>query len=82
LKRHRSAPVAASSANTRPSGVTTYIVPSTTSGVASSDTRRLPVAHRGAASPVRKRHATRRRPTFSRVTCASGDERAPPGSRP
>jgi hypothetical protein len=81
LNRHRSRPVAASSANTRPSGVLTYITPPTTSGVASNEVRRR-VAKSGPASPVLNRHATASRPTFSRVTCASGDDRAPPGSPP
>jgi hypothetical protein len=40
LKRQRSRPVAASSAKTRPSGVLRYMVPPTTSGVASNDVRR------------------------------------------
>ena len=49
---HRSWPVAASSAMTRPRGVPTYMVPSTTMGVASKDGA-LIVAKRASVSPVR-----------------------------
>jgi hypothetical protein len=48
----RSRPVAGSSAITRPSGVPTYIVPSTTSGVDSNEVS-FSVAKTASASPVR-----------------------------
>jgi hypothetical protein len=67
----RSRPVAGSRAITRPSGVPRYIVPSTTSGVASKAVGFF-VAKRVSVSPVRYVQATSSRLTFSRVISDAG----------
>src|SRR5437667_2571636 len=67
----RSRPVAGSSAITRPSGVPRYIVPSTTTGVASQAVV-FSVLKRGSVSPVRYVHATARRLTLVRVISEAG----------
>ena len=70
-KTQRSHPVPGSSAITRPSGVPTYIVPSTTSGVVSNDAG-FEVANRDSDSPVRYVQATSRRFPFSQVISDAG----------
>src|SRR5216110_3625762 len=68
----RSRPVAGSSAITRPSGVPRYIVPSTTSGVASNAVG-LSVLNAAPVSPVRYVQAICSPPTLARVTLAAGE---------
>ena len=75
----RSRPDSASSAITFPSGVLTYITPSSTSGVASNDVE-LPVST--PASPVLYSQATTSFATLARVIPVSGEYRSPPRSRP
>lgn len=59
---------------TRPSGVPKYMVPSTTSGVASNAVG-VRVAKRRSVSPVRYVHATPSRLTFSRMISVAGQPR-------
>ncbi len=68
----RSRPVAGSSAITRPRGVPRYIVPSTTSGVASNAVG-LSVLNTAPVSPVRYVQAICSPPTLARVTLAAGE---------
>src|SRR5690606_1619760 len=79
--RQRAFPVAGSIAKTRPSGVETYIVPSTTIGVTSSDGAWLR-STLVPSSPVLKVHATCSLATLERSICKSGEKRDPPASPP